>query len=95
MRVYKETWIAEVEEMAGYDCMSDACVIRRVGDARGGLRIADTGTEPDDIERAKLMAAAPEMARILIRLVENESSRMSREAEAVLVKAGVLEPGHT
>jgi hypothetical protein len=90
MKAYEETWAAEVEEMAGYDCMSDACVIRRVGDAgRYGLRIADTGTDPKDIERARLIAAAPEMARVLLRLHSGEMVSSGCVTEA-LRSAGVI-----
>lgn len=40
--------------------------------------------------RAKLAAAAPEMARLLLELVEREKSRLSDDAREVLTKAGVI-----
>ncbi len=61
MKPHEETWSAAREEYAGYDCMTDAVVVR----TEKGARVCDFTV---DNPRARLAAQAPAMARLLLEL---------------------------
>ncbi len=92
MRPHQETWTTSLEKLAGYDCMSDAHVVR---DQRGA-RVFDLDDRDGFDERAKLAAQAPAMARLLLEMLAiidetRLSEDLEREVTAVLRAAGVLE----
>ena len=68
---HEETWAAVLEDRAGYDCMTDAYVIRNERGWRVlSLDAKGRGPDPEASAVAQLVAQAPAMARVLLRFVE-------------------------
>ncbi len=59
-RTIEETWTAEWDQFGGYDCMSSAWIVRT-----GAVRV-EVPEGPRSETVAKLVAAAPDMARVLL-----------------------------
>lgn len=102
MKVWEETWRARFETHCQHSIRLDE------PDVRGRiladfLELDDDEQDPFQGRRAKLAAAAPEMARLLLQVAalrDSEDARdvakaicleMADEVEAVLRKAGVLQ----
>lgn len=66
MKPHEETWTAKLEENAGYDCTTDAYVVRNEHDHR--VFDFGSGYEHNDKARSALAAQAPAMARLLLSL---------------------------
>lgn len=81
-RAHEETWVAH------------RYVVEMDGDAGRQLgQFVDDVDDPEwswcDRDRAELAAAAPEMARFLLKVIDDESSSRADEAKEILTKAGV------
>jgi hypothetical protein len=92
----KQTWVAEYGEMSGYDCMSDAYVVKDQHATVAVLDLSDYGQESctpptaDVLARAeanaRLIAAAPDMLAALLR-VRDASMRRGSELHAAIEAA--------
>lgn len=96
MKPWEETWTVEFEPYGGYDCMSAGYSVRRgyydevcCVDVEGRSHDED----PGKASLAALIAAAPEMARLLLVLLRDHKNcgcPWCSKLVAVLRKAGVL-----
>lgn len=75
---WEETWSAKLEDMAGYECLTDAHVVRN----ERGLRVCDFdvprhGPDTEEVARAKFVSAAPDMARLLLQVETVDGGRFN------------------
>jgi hypothetical protein len=100
---YQETWDLSLKEN-GYCCMPDLpdefralqainhLQFRALSVGRNGGQVAIIPLDESSKERGRLIACAPEMARMLLSMVAHVShgGPTRAEAEVLLKKAGVL-----